>query len=135
MPRIGNRIESKFNNVFNLGIRRGEWVKHNNFLWLTNQQIEKVRDRSRLSEKAKQIEWIVPEEIQLALKNIVIEAQSIDKTELMKEVLKVLNGGIRLTEGIKVIIEKEVDELINANMLCIDSRNIVKEYGQNLSQF
>ena len=64
-------------------------------------------------EKLRQIEWVSPEEIQFSMKNIVLEARSIDKTELMKETLKTLNGGVRLTEGIKFVIEKELDELVS----------------------
>lgn len=125
IARIGIRIEAKFYEVFELGQRRKEWIRQEGFLWSANQQIEKARDRSDLTEKLRQIEWITPEEIRFTLKNIVSETLSIDKNELMKATLQTLNGGIRLTEGIKFIIEKEVDKLISAQLFVI-SDNIVR---------
>ena len=126
ISRIGNRINNKFNQVFRLGAKHGDWIKKDNFLWSVNQQIQKARDRSNLAVRLTQIEWVSPEEIQIALKNIVAEARSIDKVELMKETLRVLNGGVRLTDGIKFVIEKEVDRLLRFQTFSI-SGNIINE--------
>lgn len=125
ISRIGTRIETKFHQVFNSGERKKEWFRRNKVLWCFDQQIEKARDRSDLPEKLRPIEWVAPEEIQFALKNIVEEAHSIDKVELMRTTLHNLNGGIRLTKGIEYIIEKEVDKLISGKILSI-SDNIIR---------
>lgn len=125
IERIGTRIDSKFYEVLHLGERQGEWIIKDNFLWLVNQKIEKARDRSDLPEKLRQIEWVTPEEIRFALKNIAEEARSIDKVELMRTTLQTLNGGIRLTKGIEYLIEKEVDKLISDKIFSI-SDNIVR---------
>lgn len=117
--RIGSRIEAKFVKVFDLGEKNNFWIRKNNFLWLNDNPIEKVRDRSELPEKLRQIEWIAPEEIQLTLKRITLEARAIDQTELMKATLQILNGGIRLTEGIRAIIEREINYLILVKILVI----------------
>ncbi len=123
--RIGTRIEAKFYKVFSLGEKNGEWIKREGFIWRTNQKIEKARDRSYLPEKYRQIEWISPEEIQFTLKNIVEEGRSIDRVELMKETLKILTGGARLTQGIEYVIAKEVDNLILAQTFILNE-NIIR---------
>jgi len=123
--RIGTRIEAKFYKVFSLGEKNGEWIKRGGFIWRTNQKIEKARDRSYLPEKYRQIEWISPEEIQFTLKNIVEEGRSIDRVELMKETLKILTGGVRLTQGIEYVIAKEVDNLILAQTFILNE-NIIR---------
>jgi very-short-patch-repair endonuclease/virulence-associated protein VapD len=112
IARIGNRIENTFNDLFILGQRKGEWTNQGKFVWLNDKKLEKVRDRSHLIEKLRQIEWISSEEIQLTLKEIVKQSGSIDKIELMKATIQTLNGGVRLTEGIRLVVEKEVDLLI-----------------------
>ena len=48
----------------------------------------------------------------------------------MKEALFVVNGGVRLTEGIRSIIEKEVDKLISIQVFNIDG-NIVNMNKKN----
>lgn len=125
IKKIGSRIEQKFNELFILGQRKGEWINRDKFIWRHNQKIEKVRDRRHLTEKLRQIEWVSPEEIQLTLKEIVGQAGSIDKIELIKAVIQTLNGGIRLTEGIRYIVEKEVDQLVLGRAFVI-SDNIVR---------
>ena len=116
IAKIGNRIERKFNEIFFLGQRKGEWLRRDKFIWRDNQEIKKVRDRSQLSEKTRQIEWVAPEEIQWALKEIVKESAAIDKTELMKACIATINGGVRLTEGIRYVVEKEVDVLVSGQV-------------------
>ena len=125
ISRIGDRIFYKFQVVFDLGVSQKKWQKRGNFIWLANQKAEKARDRSKLyPEKLRQIEWVSPKEIQFAIKNIVLEARSIDKTELMKETLKILNGGVRLTEGIKFVIENELNQLVSNRILKGDNEII-----------
>jgi very-short-patch-repair endonuclease len=119
IARIGNRIENRFNEVFDMGQKRDKWVIKNKFIWRHNQKIEKVRDRRYLPDKFRQIEWVAPEEIQFALKEIVIEAGAIDRLELMRAVISNINGGNRLTDGIRQIVEKEVNQLILNQMFLI----------------
>ena len=125
IARIGNRIENTFNKLFILGQRQGEWILRDKFLWKHNQRIEKARDRSHLTEKLRQMDWIAPEEIQLTLIEIVKQAEAITKNELMKATLQILNGGIQLTEVKRVVIEKEVDELLLGRAFMIDD-NVIR---------
>ena len=108
--RTSALVNKKFLKVFNLGAKRGDWLLKDKFLWRINQELEKARDRSRLSEKLRRIDWVAPEEIQLTIKTIVSEARTIDKVELMRLTLHTLNGGTRLTETAKAVLDKELNE-------------------------
>ena len=124
IAKIGNRIAAKFDDVFRKGERRGLWKKRGNFVWQPNQGLEKARDRKTLAEKMRGIDWVVPEEIQLALHQITLQAIRITKDDLMKTTLNRLNGGERLTAGIQAVIEVEVDNLIRSKKLKMEMEMI-----------
>ena len=122
IQKIGSRIDAKLDYVFKLGEHYTEWRIQGEFLWLNNQLLDKARDRSDLDEKLRRIDWIVPREIQIALRCIVKDAIKIEKTELMRETLKILIGSTRLTAGIQKVIEKELDFLLkNKSLINEDS--------------
>ncbi len=117
--RTSALVNKKFLKIFNLGAKRGDWLIRDKFLWRTNHALEKARDRSRLSEKLRRIDWVAPEEIQLTIKTIVSEARTIDKVELMKLTLHTLNGGTRLTESAKAVLDKELNEWALAQVVSV----------------
>ncbi len=123
--RAGNIIDAKFDSVLHLGCKRGEWIKRGEFFCLLNHQIEKARDRSNLPEKYRRIDWVAPEEIRFTLKKIVEVGKSTEVSDLMKETLRTLTGGVRLTQGIEWVISKEVQSLISEQVFTIDN-NIIR---------
>lgn len=123
--RIGGRIEDTFNNALKVGKKNGFWDIKSDFVYLNGQVVDFYRKRHSLPEKQKQIEWIAPEEIQLILTTTLAQAVTISKEELFKYVLSELNGGIRLTEGIYGVIDKEFKKLLSIGKIKIENE-IVK---------
>lgn len=123
ISRIGNRLETKFNEVFNKGIARKAWTMKGAFLWSSfkSNTLEFVRDRSQLpTDKHRQLEWISPEEIQLAIKTITHTAIKITRHELMKETLRTLNGSNRISDHIRQILDIEINTLLDKKVLLIE---------------
>lgn len=118
ISRIGSRIDERFEQVFRIAERQNDWVKRGQFLWSKNQTgVSNIRSRTDLPEKLQNLEWISPEEIQLAMQTIINESLFIEPEELLRETLKTLNGGQRLTDNIRSILENELNVLVKKNII------------------
>ena len=88
LSRIGNRIQNSVKNAARQAARSDSVEIKGKFLYWTEQEEITVRDRSELPNASRKIELIAPEEIEMAIKQVVSAAFGIDRADLAPEVCK-----------------------------------------------
>ncbi len=81
------------------------------FLYWTEQKHVSVRDRNGLPNAARKLGLIAPEEIQMAIKQIVSDAFGIERDDLSREVCK-LFGFVTVSTNMRQKVEEVINEMI-----------------------
>lgn len=116
IKRIGNRIKSAIQKAAMSGDKAGQFKFRQPFLWLNEMDKPPVRDRSKLASSSKKTEYIAPEEIGEALKNIVGNSFTISRDVAIKQVLNRF-GLKRATKQATEPIEKAINEYVQKGAL------------------
>jgi very-short-patch-repair endonuclease len=115
---ISDEITTKFEHIFKKGAACMNWEQRGQFLWLPNQKLEKLRSRSENRDlNLNQLEWVAPEEIQIALKYAGKQGITNNEEELMKLTLQLINAKLFLDKKNKDIIQSELDRLLLSQLV------------------
>ena len=88
VKKIGNRIRSTIQAAATQAARYKNIKMRGKFLYWTEQKNIPIRDRSQLPNASRKLELIAPEEIQAAIKQLVVDAFGIEQDDLAREVCK-----------------------------------------------
>ena len=122
--RIGNRIQNSVKTAATQAAHSGSVQIKGQFLYWTEQGEITVRDRSELPNTSRKLELIAPEEIKVAIKQIVLNAVGIEREELVREVCRLF--GFRSVSGdMRQGVERVVEELIENEQLIWQGDSLV----------
>ncbi len=114
--RLGSRIRAAIEAACDHAARAGAIRRQGDFLWLKEMVHPPVRDRSTLPPSSLKIEMVAPEELALAIEQVVRNSFGIQRENVALEVIKVL-GFSRTSDDMKSTIEIMIDRLISAGSL------------------
>ena len=108
VKKIGNRIRSAIKTAAMQAARSKSIEIRREFLYWTEQELVSVRDRNGLPNASRKLELIAPEEIQMAIKQLVSDAFGIERDDLSREVCKLFGFGT-----VSANMRQKVGEVIN----------------------
>jgi hypothetical protein len=108
---LRNRIQHAFEEAVRLGVSRGLFAKHKEFLWGHAMQRPPVRDRSELPAASRKLEFVAPEKIRRAILIIVEESYGIVPEEVPNAVCR-LFGFSRVTDDMSAAVAPHRDALL-----------------------
>lgn len=112
LRRAGARIQETIEQCIVLGTREGLFEIRNDFIWLPEQEISLVRDRSELEQNEKKLHLIPKEEIELALVQFVSASFSVDSESAVQGALRKL-GMSRITSQMSLVAKDVLSSLIS----------------------
>ena len=122
--RVGNRIQNKVKTAARQAARSDGVQIRGEFLYWTEQGKVTVRDRSELPSASRKLEFIAPEEIEAAIKQVVSDAFGIDRGELVREACRLF--GFRSVSGdMRQGVDKVVEGLIERGQLIWQGDSLV----------
>jgi Protein of unknown function (DUF3320) len=104
VQRLGNRIQEAFQRAYLAGARSGRFIVRDGFLWRTDMTAPALRDRSDLPQAAKKIEYVAPEEIQLAIERVAQDSYGVAPGDVATGACRLLGFG-RVTDEIRTVID------------------------------
>ena len=111
VSRVGSRIRSKVK-IAAMQAARSESVQiEGEFLYLTEHGQVTVRDRGELPNASRKLELIAPEEIEMAIKQVILNALGIERDDLSREVCK-LFGFVTVSANMRQKVEEVINEMI-----------------------
>ena len=122
--RVGNRIQDRVKTAARQAARSGNIQVKRQFLYWTEQREIAVRDRSELPNASRKIELIAPEEVEVAIKQVVSDAYGIEREELVREVCRLF--GFRSVSGdMRQGVERVIEGLIENEQLIWQGDSLV----------
>ncbi|MVN91607.1 DUF3320 domain-containing protein [Mucilaginibacter aquatilis] len=103
ISKVGSRIKYTLTQACNLSEQNGLIKMKGDFLWHYEMEEPVIRNRSQLPSSSRRLQLIAPEEINLAIKQVVCEAVAITDEATANLVAK-LFGFSRLTEDMKQLL-------------------------------
>ncbi|MGF7082835.1 DUF3320 domain-containing protein [Mucilaginibacter sp. UYCu711] len=122
IAKVGSRIRYTLTQALQQAEQEGKVVVKDEFLSLP-EQVVTVRDRSKLPASFKKLGLIAPEEIQLAISQVVGNAISITEQEAVPLVAKALGFG-RVTDELRQQLSEAVGKAIQAGMITFEGLNL-----------
>ena len=111
ISRIGNRIRNTVGIAAHQAARSKSIQIQGKFLYWVEQDQVPVRDRSGLPNASRKLELIAPEELQIAIKQVVSDALGIERDDLTREACKLF--GFKTASGnMRQRIELILNEMI-----------------------
>ena len=111
VKKIGNRIRAAIKTAAMQASRSKSIKIRGEFLYWTEQEHVSVRDRNGLPNASRKLGLIAPEEIQMAIKQIVSDAFGIERDDLSREVCK-LFGFVTVSTNMRQKVEEVINEMI-----------------------
>ena len=111
LHRAGTRIQQAVHNGILYATQTHKIILKRDFVWPSTDLPLKVRDRALLDQTEKRIQWVAPEEIEVALEQTVVSSFSIHRDAAISDCLSLL-GFKRVTAGIREAVERVLDDLI-----------------------
>ena len=122
--RVGNRIQNKVKTAASQAARSDRVQIKGKFLYWTKWHKITVRDRSELPNASRKIDLIAPEEIEVAIKQIVSDAFGIEREDLAREVCRLF--GFRSVSGdMRQGVERVAEVLIEDGQLIWQGDSLV----------
>jgi hypothetical protein len=103
---------------------QGRVRRSGEFLWRPDMQEAPLRDRSRLPDASKKLEFIAPKEIVVAIERVVTDSFGMDKGEIPAAVLRLLLGFRRMTEGAQRLVIEVLDRIITEGRLTEEGNHV-----------
>ena len=122
--KIGNPIRNKVKTAARQATRSGSVQIRGEFLYWIEQEAITVRDRRGLPDASRKLELIAPEEIEIAIKQVVSDAFGIDRDELTRRVCW-LFGFKPASAKMRQEVEKAVERLIEEGQLIWQGSSLV----------
>ena len=110
VQRTGSRIQAAIQNAIEVGVRKGAFKKRGDFLWSMAMQTPLVRDRSDLEAGARKIEFVAPEELEMACLEELRDGFSMDRQELVQRAARRI-GIDRVSGQTRSVFDEAVDRL------------------------
>ena len=123
VKKIGSRIRTAIKTAATQAARFKSVNIQGEFLYWTGQEHVSVRNRSELPNASRKLELIAPEEIEMAIKQLVSDAFGIEQDDLAREVCK-LFGFKTVSANMRQQVNQIVNEMIEHGHL--------KEQGSSL---
>ncbi|BAV05968.1 AAA domain-containing protein [Filimonas lacunae] len=117
--KLGGRIRESLQQAIQHAVQNGRIIVKEDFLWHHTMDTPIVRERSHLPATSKKIQYVAPEEISLAIKQVVESSIAISPDAAVPFVARML-GFSRTTEETRKEILKVID-------ISVDKRIIQKE--------
>ena len=111
VKKIGNRIRTAIATAAIQAARSKDIEIRGEFLYWTEQEHVSVRDRNELPNASRKLELIAPEEIQVAIKQLVADAFGIEQDDLSREVCK-LFGFKTASANMRQKVNEVINEMI-----------------------
>lgn len=119
VARVGSRISLHLQNAINLASRNNEITIKGQFLWLPTMTNPVLRNRAMLPNSSRKIKFISPEEMKIAIQQVVREAIAITAEAGVPVVARIF-GFSRVTEDMK-------GEILDAFRDCVKDGILVLE--------
>jgi very-short-patch-repair endonuclease/DNA polymerase III delta prime subunit len=120
LSKVGSRIKEALTKAVNYLHRQKTIKVKGDFLWSADMETPIIRDRSTLDNGSRKMKYIPPEEIQLALIEVVAAALAIAPDEAPGHVVR-LFGFNRLTDEMRSEILPVIDRTITAKKIILES--------------
>jgi len=115
--RLGKRIRARMREHIDALAARGDIVQNGDFVGRAGQfQASPVRDRSTLSDKFRDLDYVAQSECMQALFHAVLDNEGTDSDEALRAALDLL-GFARLTDSARDQLRPPLEALIARNML------------------
>lgn len=122
--RIGNRIEMAMEAAFKYATRSGYIRRKEDFLWTVGSEQPVVRDRSVLPASARKIDLIPPEEISLAITQVVSDSFGMTPEEIPSAASRLL-GFARVSEDMRSRIEAHIRKMVKDGQLAEHGNHLI----------
>ena len=109
--RIGTRIREALEKAVRLAIFKGAVRQEGEFLWPAPLQQPEVRNRSGLPAASRKLHLVAPEELALAVQQVVSRSFTIERSEVPALVVRLLGFG-RMSEEMRGVVDAVVGELV-----------------------
>jgi very-short-patch-repair endonuclease len=129
VPRIGPRLKTAVETALALAVRQGQVRQQKGMCWWAGMQQPPLRDRSQLPAASRNLTFIAPQEVALAVEKVVGEAFGMPVAEVAPGVARLL-GFPRLNEDSREQIEMVTDELVQAGRLQSREGQVMLAPGQ-----
>jgi len=116
VKRLGRRIKQRFELGLMDAERKALVTRRGDFLWRNSMQTPEIRTRVSLPSSSKKIEFIAPEEIEIAILQVVDACYGIEKEDIPSEVCQLI-GFQRTTEGMSSVVNSIINSMIKAGKL------------------
>ena len=123
IKRLGRRIQAAFDSGRSAAVRNKSVMKRGNFLWKPDMSQPKLRLRSDLPAASRKLELIAPEEIELAIIEVVKTSYGIPREDIPSEVCA-LFGFQRMTKSMRSLINKIAWRMLRENKIVERGENI-----------
>lgn len=104
LKRLGTRIRGKYESGLRFALRKSLVKRKGEFLWRAKRQTVRLRSRSSLPNASRRLELIPPQEIELAIGQVIKSSYGMGQDEIPVEVAR-LFGFQRVTDRMRSIIE------------------------------
>jgi len=123
VQRMGNRIETTFEEAVRRGTARHLFARRGEFLWSPGMTEPPVRDRSKLPQGSRKLDLVAPEEIHRAILMAVNKSCGMAPEEIPGAVCQML-GFARVTDDMRAAIEPHREALIRKGLLKLSGLNL-----------
>lgn len=124
LKRMGVKIEAKLDAAIEVGVRRKLLHRNGSFVYRDDTRSATLRSRSELSVAEKKIELVSPEELDMALIEIISSGFSMTPDSAVSGALELLGFG-RATAKIGGAIHKRIDALLQNGRLKLDDLRLI----------
>lgn len=123
LKRSGRRIQNVLQSAIHYGVHQGKIIRKGDFIWDAEMKNPTVRDRSNLPASSKKIEFVSPEEIQLAILKEVKKGFTLGEDEAISNAARSM-GFLRVTAHAKKIFQTNIKQLLNDQQILINDNLI-----------
>ncbi|MBA4247010.1 MAG: DUF3320 domain-containing protein [Microbacterium sp.] len=116
MGRAGDRSRNHLRRMAQFGYKAGRFVLDGDFLYLDESRSATVRDRGGLATAERRIEYVAPEELDAAIKQVVRDGVSASEDEICVHVTRLL-GFARTTQDMRDVLVRRIRALSNDAVL------------------
>jgi very-short-patch-repair endonuclease len=118
LKRSGSRIQTTVQSALNQGTKERKIILKGDFIWSSAMETPQIRDRSGLNGQEKKFEFVPPEEITLAIKQVVTNGFSLNFDDSLIEAAHLL-GYSRLPEQSKNHFKSQLNKLVEEKVLTL----------------
>jgi len=123
VKRIGRRIRVAFAQALSIAARDGLVTEKGQFLWRPDMKTPKLRSRSQLPASSRRLSLISPEEISLAILEVVRTSYGIPRDDVPEEACR-LFGFKRTTRGMRTPVNRVITKLLTDGSVVEDGAYI-----------